>query len=39
MGNSAVTVTFDRPHRSLATGLVGKEHSLHSADGDIFLAD
>jgi len=39
MGNAAVTVTFDRPHRSLATGLVSKKHSLHSADGDIYSAD
>ena len=39
MGNATVTVTFDRPHRSLATSLVGKEHTLSAADGDIFLAD
>ena len=38
-GNSDVTVRFDAPHRSRATGRRGTEHTVPPNDGDIFLPD
>lgn len=37
MGNRAVTVTFDTPHTSQATGRTGTTHTVPACDGDIFL--
>ena len=38
-GNPDVTVRFEAPHRSRATGRSGNEHTVPSNDGDIFLPD
>lgn len=38
-GNHAVTVRFDAPQRSRATGRRGTEHTVSANDGDIFLPD
>jgi hypothetical protein len=35
--NRAVTVNFPEPHRSAATGAVGRSFTLASGDGDLFL--
>jgi hypothetical protein len=37
MGNRTVTMTFDRPGTSTATGKTSKTHTLRSPDGDIYL--
>lgn len=39
MGNRTITVRFEHPHKSLATGRNAQQHSLPPADGDIFVAD
>jgi len=39
MGNGAVTVRFEEPRRSVATGVVSKEHVVEPADGDIYLKE
>jgi hypothetical protein len=36
-GNRAVTVSFARPHQSLATGQTAREHQIAECDGDIFV--
>lgn len=36
-GGATVTVRFDSPRRSRASGLVGQEHEVSPNDGDIFL--
>lgn len=36
-GGSTVSVRFDTPHRSRASGNVGIEHTVNANDGDIFL--
>lgn len=36
-GGAAVTVRFDQPRRSRATGQLGTEHRIPPNDGDIFL--
>ncbi|MDB6068971.1 MAG: hypothetical protein JWL81_142 [Verrucomicrobiales bacterium] len=36
-GSAPVTVRFDRPRRSRASGLMGTEHRVGPNDGDIFL--
>ncbi|MBU4460275.1 MAG: hypothetical protein KJ579_06890, partial [Verrucomicrobia bacterium] len=38
MGNPAATVTFPRLMASLATGVTSRQHTVATADGDIFLA-
>ena len=38
-GNSNITVHFDKPQRSRATGRTGAEHIVPGNDGDIFLHD
>jgi hypothetical protein len=37
MGNGNVAVTFDTPHRSVATGRISTTHLLADCDGDLFL--
>jgi hypothetical protein len=37
-GNKPVTVAFDKPHRSRATGKTGLEFVVPALDGDIFIA-
>ncbi|MHC4431610.1 MAG: alpha-amylase family protein [Planctomycetota bacterium] len=37
MGNKTVTITFDQPKTSAATGKTSKTHTLKSPDGDIYL--
>ena len=37
LGNSPVTVSFARPHKSLATGQTAREHRVAEFDGDIFV--
>lgn len=37
MGNEEITVTFDGPRISVATGKTATEHQLQSPDGDIYL--
>lgn len=37
MGNVAVTLTFDAPRVSRATGKLAVSHTLNSCDGDLFL--
>jgi hypothetical protein len=37
MGNQKVTIAFDKPRRSLATGRTAKEHRVGCADGDVLL--
>ncbi|MHC4144832.1 MAG: alpha-amylase family protein [Planctomycetota bacterium] len=36
-GNKTVTVTFDQPKTSTATGKTSRTHTLKSPDGDIYL--
>jgi len=36
-GNEAVTVSFDKDYKSLATGKTAKEHVVAAMDGDIFI--
>ncbi len=37
MANKTVTITFDQPRTSAATGKTSKTHNLKSPDGDIYL--
>lgn len=37
MGNKTVTITFDQPKTSAATGKKSRTHALKSPDGDIYL--
>ena len=37
MGNTQVSITFDEPRRSLATGRTAIQHKVAVPDGDIFL--
>lgn len=37
MGNDEITVAFDGPRTSVATGKAATEHQLQSPDGDIYL--
>jgi hypothetical protein len=37
LGNSAVSVKFDKKCKSVSTGIISKSHQLNSFDGDIFL--
>jgi hypothetical protein len=37
MGNGELSVAFDGPRTSVATGTTASEHPLQSPDGDIFL--
>jgi hypothetical protein len=39
MGNREVTVAFDSPRRSAATGKTATSHIIAACDGDIFLTD
>lgn len=36
-GNKPVTIDFDRPHRSIATGNTARSHTVPGADGDLFI--
>jgi hypothetical protein len=39
LGNRDVTVAFDTPRRSVATGRVDRSHKVSEGDGDIFLTE
>jgi len=39
MGNGTVTITFDQPRISAASGESSKSHTLKSPDGDIYLKE
>ena len=38
LGNDPVTIHFDQPRRSLATGKTARQHVVPALDGDIFLS-
>lgn len=39
MGNRTVTVSFDKPKTSAATGTRAREHSIAPGDGDIYMVE